>query len=349
MMAFRDNREFRVTTLGLWTLAFAPASRAGVTAPGLAFLRSLPYAIWVPHLCLGGILLLLHGPLGVALLASGLGVSGIGTLLAGMGIGVCTWPGAESGLEKIARLSLVAGAMALIALGEWLAAGGLGLASLLWLLPKTWNRVGGLSAPRPRIRWIVGGKISSVASAQLTYLWRCEGVLLLRIGFISFLGIILIASVRRAEWGHESLTTTLVVATPILAAISLMGALALRRSRASLDWIYRSIGVSLRLESLCSLAILGVVAAILALGCAAFAGLPSLKMAVVAVYGLSWALAAIALRGRSREEITVVSRGFAVAVLGMLTVGIAGPEVVAVLLGLAGLAVIGTLDRRVHA
>lgn len=330
--------EFRLGLFTFWTLAMAPAARTGLLAPGLSYLRSLPHPGWLPRLHLLGLLLLLHGVLGIPVLAAGFPAQGIGIGLAGVAIGGALLPGSGRWPERSLRFAAVVGLVALVQQGLWLPAAAASGPVIAWRILAAWKHSASWGTGRRTRTWVFGGRLASIVSSQALYLWRREAMLVYRIAVVGALGVLLIRSMRLANAGQVSLTMFHVASTPALAIISLMLALGLKRARRDADWLSRSLGIYLRSERAASLLLEVVVGAVLQVTCALAAGFGVAATALALPYALAWAALGLRLGSRSHEDVRAVSWGFALALVAMTVIGLTAPWMFAVLVSLAMLA-----------
>ncbi len=324
----------------LWALVMAPASRAGLMAPGLDYLRwlPLPRSLVAAHVI--GLMAVLHIAPVVPLFAAGLPAEGIGMLSALVGAAACLLPGARGVWEQGARLAGAAVLLALVHRGLWVPAIPAGATIAAMRLLRVWRLAPELSARRSGIRLVRGGAWPALCCAQLLHVWRREAATLSRALLISTLGVFLILAVERVNQGFISEGSLLVLSTPALAAVSILVAIALKRARRGLGWTMRTLGISLTRERRCSLSLMFVASTLLAIAYAWAAQAEAQQIALLATHTAAWVLLALGISSRSVVDTRSASITLASAVLAMFAIGIGGRAFVVAELGL-GLLVSG--------
>ncbi len=337
--------ELRTGVLVLWALVMAPAARLALMAEGLTYLRWLPLPRSLILLHFLGLLALLHLVPVIPLFVAGFPAEGIGMWLALTGIATCLLPGTRGFADQLLRLVGAATVVAAVHLGAWTLAMGVGLALATVRVMRAWQIAPEHSHWRSQKRWLFGGTWLSLTSAQLLHVWRSEAAMLSRTLLISALGISLIPLVTKANQGYLSEGSLLVTSTPTIAAVSIMLALALKRARRQLDWVLRSLGVSLTSERTVSLALIVTGGGLVALTMGALVAAPASHIVALLVHTTACALFALGISSRSQEEIRSVSATLAMALFAMFIIGLGGRVMLGAELGI-GLLVAGRVLLR---
>ncbi len=335
----------RLVVLILWALVMAPAVRLAIFSEGLTYLRwlALPRSLILTHLL--GLLALLNVLPVVPLFVAGMPAEGIGMWLALVGISACLLPGARSVGEHGLRLAAAAGLVAAVGLGYWMLAIGLGLGVAALRIPRVWRLAPEHSHWRSSTRWIFGGPLLALASAQVLHIWRREAAALSRVLLISALGVFLIQLIAKANYGYVSEGALVVASTPAIAAVSIMLASVLKRARKQLTWVVRTLGISLSRERAVSLAIIAFGGGALAATMAFLVHASTAHIAALAVHTAAWALLALGISSRSQEEVRSASIALAMAVFAMFTIGLGGRSMLGIELFL-GLGIAGRMLLR---
>ncbi|MCP4446407.1 MAG: hypothetical protein GY811_13840 [Myxococcales bacterium] len=335
---FDQNAWLRATVFTLWVLVMAPAARAGLLSEGIDYLRWLPLPrhLAVSHLL--GLLVLLHALPALPFFAAGLPAHGIGMLAALVGVATSLLPGARGAVDQASRVVGVVGLLGLLWLDLWGPAIAAGIVVAVLRGSRVWRLAPEHSFWRGSTRMVWGGAWCSMASAQALLTWRTEAAALSRALLVSALGVFLITLVLRANQGSISESALLVTSTPPIAAVSLMLALVLKRSRARVDWLMRSLGVSRRRERICSFVLLLGATSILAALCLYVSSGAPAQIATMGVHTAAWALLTLGISSRSEQDVRSASITLALTVLAVFAIGIGGHAPLGAELGLGLLA-----------
>ena len=338
---YMGESGLRLVVVILWALVMAPAVRLALLSEGLTYLRWLapPKPLILAHLI--GLLALFNVLPVVPLFIAGLPAEGIGMWLALVGISACLLPGARSVGEHGLRMLAAAALVAAVGLGYWMLAIGLGLVVVALRIPRVWRLAPEHSHWRSGMRWIFGGPLLALASAQVLHVWRSEAAVLSRALLISAFGVFLIWLIARANYGYVSEGALIVASTPALAAVSIMLASVLKRARRQLSWVVHSLGTSLSRERMISLALIALGGGALAAAMAFLARASAWQILALGVHTAAWALLALGISSRSQEDVRSASITLAIAMTAMFTIGLGGRAMLGAELFLA----LGTAGR----
>jgi hypothetical protein len=354
---FEAHSELRVATLLLWSLAMAPAARLALLAPGLRYLRWLPVSPTWPILHFTMVVVLLHAPPGVLVLAAGKPAIAGALLLGGVGLTGCLLLPNYRRWQSLLTLFLAAGILWAATQDSLWPLSGLGLLGGVAQLPRAWRRAAMIS--RRHHRALYGPAAVVLPLVQLLHLWRRESALLLRCALLLLMGAGLVMLISNANLsdGLDALAIPLLVAaTPGLAAIAMTLAIALRNGEEELRWLSLSSGVGRAQVGIANLFLLFVLCALVSLVFVAMAsrvtGASFVDASPLLLYllghALFWTFASLLLvrrfQGQTEDDSRAAAIALCLAFADMLVVGMAGPWALVVELSLVLLLLPGFLS-----
>ncbi len=331
---FAGNAQLRTIATLLWAQAMAPAARAALMAPGLIYLRALP----IPPLLLAA-----HGAVVLATLSvlptlplwrAGYLWEAAALWVTITGLLGCLLPGARNAVDWLVRLGGALGLVILIHRGSWQLCLGLGTALSLVRMHRAWQLAPELNRWRWNNRLVLGPSWLALACVQLLHVIRRESAALSRTLLVGALGVFLIHLITRANQGSITLVAQLVSITPAMAAVSIMLALVLKRSRQDMDWLARSLGVSRSLERGISVMLVALGGGILAIVSTYAANGPIAHWALTSAHAVAWALLAIAFSSRSEQDVRSASLTLGCAFFAMFAIGLIGLAALAAEVGI---------------